>query len=150
MIQTGHESLIIHIEYHKPDTDKIHLYAKDPYKAKYQVLINKRESTSLKHMNGSKAFIKYSNYMDDTLYINLFYYMIANMLTNKKVNTAVNELFIRGRKLNISLVFVIQFYFAVPKNIRLNSTQYFIIKIPKKQELQQMVFNHSSDKNFEV
>ena len=73
MIQTGHESLIIYTEYHKPDIDKIYLYARDPYKAKYQFLINKPESTSLKHVNGSKAFIKYSNYMDDTLYINLFY-----------------------------------------------------------------------------
>ena len=72
MIQTGHESLIIHIEYHKPDTDKIHLYAKDPYKARYQVLINKQESTSLKHMNGSKAFIKYSNIWM-ILYILIFF-----------------------------------------------------------------------------
>ena len=61
--------------------------------------------------------------------------MIADMLSNKKLNSIVTELFIRGRKLNISLVFITQSYFAVPKNIRLKSTHYFIIKIPDRQEL---------------
>ena len=61
--------------------------------------------------------------------------MIADMLSTKKLNPIVTELFIRGRKLNISLVFITQSYFAVPKNIRLNSTHYFIIKIPNKREL---------------
>ena len=74
--------------------------------------------------------------------------MIADMLSNKKLNPIVTELFIRGRKLNISLVFITQSYFAVPKNIRLNSTHYFIMKIPNKQELQQIAFNHSSDIDF--
>ena len=74
--------------------------------------------------------------------------MIADMLSNKKLNPIVTELFIRGRKLNISLVFITQSYFAVPKNIRLNSTHYFIMKIPNKQELQQIAFNHSSDIGF--
>ena len=67
------------------------------------------------------------------------------MLSNKKLNPIVTELFIRGRKLNISLVFITQSYFAVPKNIRLNSTHYFVMKIPNKRELQQIEFNHSSD-----
>ena len=61
--------------------------------------------------------------------------MIVDMLSNKKLNQIVTELFIRGRKLNISLVFITQVYFAAPKNIRLNSTHYFIMKIPNKQEL---------------
>ena len=61
--------------------------------------------------------------------------MIADMLSNKKINSLVTELFIRGKKLNISLVFIRQSYFAVPKNIRLNSTHYFVIKIPNKREL---------------
>ena len=73
----------------------------------------------------------------------VFVDMIANMLTNKNVNSIVTELFIRGRKLNISLVFITQSYFAVPKNIRLDSTHYFILKIPNKNELQQIAFNHS-------
>ena len=70
------------------------------------------------------------------------------MLSNNQI---VTELFIRGRKLNISLVFITQSYFAVPKNNKLNSTHYFIMKIPNKRELQQIAFNHSSDidlKNF--
>ena len=60
------------------------------------------------------------------------FYMIADMLSNKKLYPIVTELFIRGRKLNISLVFITQSYFAVPRNIRLNSTHYFIMKIPNK------------------
>ena len=71
------------------------------------------------------------------------------MLSNKKLNPIVTELFIRGRKLNISLVFITQSYFAVPKNIRLNSTHYSVMKIPNKRELQQIVFNHSSHIDFQ-
>ena len=61
-----------------------------------------------------------------------FWCMIADMLSNKKLNPIVTELFVRGRKLNISLIFITQSYFAVPKNIRVNSTHYFIRKIPNK------------------
>ena len=71
--------------------------------------------------------------------------MVADMLSNKKLNPVITELFIRGRKLNVSLVFITQSYFAVPRNTSLNSTQYFIMKIPNKRELQQIAFNHSSD-----
>ena len=74
--------------------------------------------------------------------------MIVDMLSNKKLNPIVTEWFIRGRKLNISLVFITQSHFAVSKTIRLNSTHYFIIKIPNKQELQRIAFNHSSDIDF--
>ena len=115
------------------------------------MLINKRESTGLKYLNDPKAFIGYSNDMDD-IYKNIEEYnpykkrkiliasgnMITDMLSNKKLNPVVTGLFIRGRKLNISLVFIAQFYFAVPKNIRLNSTHYFILKIPNKRELQRL------------
>ena len=74
--------------------------------------------------------------------------MIADMLSNKKIDQIVTELFIRCKKLNISLVFIIQSNFAVLKNIRLNSTHYFIMKITNKRELQQIPFNHSSDIDF--
>ena len=67
---------------------------------------------------------------------------------NKKLDSVVTELFIRDRKLNISLGFIRQSYFAVPKSIRLNSNHYFIMKIPNKGELQQIAFNHSSDIDF--
>ena len=58
------------------------------------------------------------------------------MLINKKLNAIVTKLFTRGRKLNISLIFITQSYFAVPKNIRLNSMHYFVIRIPNKREFQ--------------
>ena len=96
---------------------KIYLYAKDPDKAKYKLQINKRESTGLKYFNNSKAFIEYTNDMNN-IYKNIeehnpnkkqkiliVFDMIADMLNNKKLNPIVTELFIKGRKLNISLVF---------------------------------------------
>ena len=113
----------------QPDIDKIYSYTIDPYKAKYQFLINKRERKGLKHFHDSKAFTEYSNDMDD-IYRNIEEHnpnekykiliisvdMIANILSNKKLNPIqLTELFIRGRKLNISIVFTTQFYFAVPK-----------------------------------
>ena len=73
--------------------------------------------------------------------------IIADMINNKNINLIVTELFIRGRKLNTSLVFITQWYFEVPKDVRLNSTHFFIMKIPNKRELQQIALNHSSDNN---
>ena len=128
----------------KPDIDKIYLYAKDLYKSKYQYLINKREKVGLKHCDDPKAFIEYSNDMQD-VYENIeehnlrkkrkiliaFDDMIADMI-NKKLNPVVTELFIRGRKLNISLVFITQSYFKVPKEVRVNVTHFFIMKTLNK------------------
>ena len=142
------------------DIDKLYLCAKDPHKAKYQFLINKRENTGLKHFNGSKTFLEYSNDMQD-VYKNIDEYnvdkeckilivfddMIADMINNKKLNSVITKLFIRERKLNISLVFIAQSYFKVSKDFRLNSTHFFIMKIPNKRELQQIALNHSSDIN---
>ena len=133
------------------------MYAKDRYEAKYQFSINKRESTRLKHFNDPKAFIRYSDDMQD-VYKNIDRYnadkkrkilivfddMIADMINNKKLNSIVTELFIRGRKLNISLVFITQSYFKVPKDVRLNSTHFFVLN---KRKLQQIALNHSSDIN---
>ena len=147
---------------HEPDIDKIYLYSKDTYEAKCQLLIFKRETTGLKYLNDLKAFIEYSNNVDD-IYKNIEDYhpdkklkilivfddVIADLHSNKKLNPIVTELFIRGRKLNISLAFITQSYFAVPKNIRLNSTHYFVMKIRNKGELQQIAFNHSSDIRFQ-
>ena len=103
------------------DIDKIYLYTKDPYEDKYQYLINKRETVGLKHFNYPKAFIECSNDMHkvykniDKYNLNkenkiliVFDYMIADMINNKKLNSIVTELFIRGRKLNISLIFITQ------------------------------------------
>ena len=113
----------------------MYLYAKDPYETKYQYLINKREKVGLDHFNDLKAFMEFSNDIQD-VYKNIEDYnpgkkrkvlivfddMIADMINNKKLNPIVTELFIRGRKLNISIVFITQSYFNVPKDVRLNST----------------------------
>ena len=99
------------------DIDKLYWYAKDPYKAKYQFLISKIESTGLKHFNDSKAFIKNSNDIQNVdknikeynrdkerKILILFDDMIPDMINNKRLNSIIGELFIRDRKLNISFV----------------------------------------------
>ena len=158
---SGKTNALLNLINNQPDIDKIYLYAKDPYEDKYQLLINKRESMGLKYFNNPKAFIEYSNDMYD-IYKNINDYnldkenkiltvfdnMIADMINNKKLNSIVTELFIRGRKLNISLVFITQSYFKVPKDVRLNTTHFFILKIPTERELQQIAKNHSSDIDF--
>ena len=116
---SGKTNLLLDLMENQPDIDKIYLYTKDPYEAKYQYLINKREGVDINHFNDPKAFIEYSNDMHD-VYKNIDEYnpdkenkilivfddMIADMIHNKKLNSIVTELFIRGRKLNISLVFI--------------------------------------------
>ena len=103
----------------QPDIDKIYLYAKVPYEAKYQYLINKREKVGLDHFNDPEGFMEYSNDMPD-VYKNIEEYnpdnkrkvlivfvdMVPDMINNKKRNPIVTELFIRGRKLHISIVFI--------------------------------------------
>ena len=145
---SGKTNSLFNLINQQPDIDKIYLYAKDPYEAKYQFLIKKREDAGTKHFNDSKAFIEYLNKMFD-IHKNIKDYnpnkkrkilivfddMIADMLSNKKLNPIVTELFIRGRKLNTSPVFISQFHFAVPKNIRLNSTCYFMMKIQTNESL---------------
>ena len=138
-----------------------YLYAKDPFEDKNQYLINKRNGIGINHFNDPKAFIEYSNDMQDVYkdindynpdkenkILMVFDDMIPDMINNEKLNSIVTELFIRGRKLNISLVFITQSYFKVPKDARLNTTHFFIIKIPNKRELQQTVTNHLSDIDF--
>ena len=136
------------------------MYAKDPYEAKYQYLSNKRENAEINRFNDPKAFIDYSNDMHDvskniddynpdkknkTLIV--FDDMVDDMIHNKKLNSIVTELFVRGRKLNSSLVFITQSYFNVPKDVRLNTSPFFIAKVPNKRELQQITIHHSSDIN---
>ena len=71
--------------------------------------------------------------------------MIPDIVTNKKFQSIIKELFIRCRKINISLVFITQSYFSVPKDVRLNSTHYLITKVNNKRELQNIAINHSAD-----
>ena len=157
---TAKTNALLNLINNQQDIDKIYLYAEDPYEDKYQYLINKKESVGLKHFNDPKAFIEYSVDMHD-VYKNIDNYnlnnknkilivfddMIADTINNKKVNSIVTEIFIRRRKLNISLVFISQSYFKVPKNVRNISTHIFIMKIPNKRQLQQIAINLSSGIN---
>ena len=140
------------------DTDKTYLYARDLNKPKYEYLIKKLEDVGIKHVTNPNAFVECSNTMDD-VYQNIDDYnsgrrikvlivfdeMIADIMNNKKFQAIIKELFIRCRKLNISLAFITQSYFSVPKDVRLNSTHYLIMKINNKRELQNIAVNHSAD-----
>ena len=130
------------------------MYAKDLSEPKYQFLIKKREDAKTKNLNDASTFIGYSNTMDD-VYSNtddynpkrkrkvliVFDYMIADIMAHKRFQAIIKELFIRCRKLNISLVFITQYYFSVLKEVRLNSTHDLIMKIHNKRELQQIAIN---------
>ena len=127
------------------------MYSKDPYEAKYQFLINKREGTGLKLFKDTKSFIEYSNDMQ-VVYKNVQKYnigkkrkilivfddMIVDMINNEKLNPIVTELFIRGRKLNISIVFFTQSYFKTPKFFRLNSIQFLSSKFQIKKNFSKL------------
>ena len=158
---SGKRNALLNLINNQPDIDKIYLYAKDLYEKKCQYLINKRGKVGLDHFKDPQAFMEYSNDMQD-VYKNIEDYnpgkkrkilivfddMIADMINNKKHNPVVTELFIRERKLYISIAFITQPFFKVPKDVRLNSTRSFIMKIPNKRELQQIPLNHSSDIDF--
>ena len=123
-------------------------------------LLMKRK-VEMENLKNPKAFADYSQTIDN-VYENLEEYnsikkrrvlvvfddMITDMESNKKLSPTVTELFLRGRKLNISIVFISQSYFKVPKTIRLNATHYFIVKIPNKRELQQIASNIFFDIDF--
>ena len=134
------------------------MYANDLSEKKYEHLIKSRENAGIKHLNDSKAFIECSNTMN-VVYENIyncnpnrkrkilivFDDMIADIMKNKKFQSIIKDLFIRCRNPNISIVFISQSYFSVPKDIRLNSTHLWIMKINNKRELQNIAFNHSAD-----
>ena len=121
------------------------MHARDLSEPKYEILIKKRKDARIMHLIVPNAFIEHSNMMDD-VYENIHDYnssrkrkilivfddMIADIMTNKKFQSIIKELFIRCRKLNISLAFITQSYFSVPKNVRLNSTHCLIMKINNK------------------
>ena len=128
------------IKHQRPDIDKNYLYVKDPFESKYQLLINGKEKVGIENLKSPKAFIDYSQTIDDVYekkrrILIVFDDMIADMEFNTK-STMVTEFFLGGRKLNISVVFISQSYFKVPNTIRLNAAHYFIMKIPNKKELQ--------------
>ena len=155
---SGKTNTLLNLINEQKDIDKIYLYAKDLNESKYELLIKNRENLGIKHVNDSNAFIECSNTMEE-VYENIGNYnpnrkrkilivfddMIADIMTNKKFQSLIKELFIRCRKINISLVFITQSYFSVPKDVRLNSTHYLIMKINNRRELQNIAINHSAD-----
>ena len=134
------------------------MYAKDLSQPKYEFLIKKRENVGTNHFNGPNAFIECSNRMDD-VYPNIddnnpsrkrknlivLDDMIVVIMSYKKFQAIIKELFLRCRKVNISIVFITRSYFSVPKDVRLNSTYYLIMKINNRKELQNIAINHSAD-----
>ena len=155
---SGKTNKLLNLINEQRDIDTIYLYAKDLSELKYEHLINNRENAGIKHLNDLKAFIECSNTMDD-VYETIDHYnpnrkrkilivfddMIVDIMTNKKFQSTIKELFIRCRKINISLVFITQSYFSIPKDVRLNSTHYLIMKINNKRELQNIAINDSAD-----
>ena len=99
-------------------------------------------------MNDVYEIIDNYNLKRKTKILIVFGDMIADIMTNKKFQSIIKDLFIRCRKQNISLVFITQSYFSVPKDVRLNSTHYLIMKINNKRELQNIAINHSADIDF--
>ena len=145
---SGKTNTLLNLINEQNDIDKIYLYARDLNEPKYKSLIKKCKDAGIKHLNDPNAFIECSNTMDD-VYENINDYnlirkrktiivfddMIADIMGNKRFQAIIKELFIRYRKLNISLVFITQSYLSVPKDVRLNTTHYFIMKIYNKIEL---------------
>ena len=118
---SGKTNVLLNLIENQPGIDKIYLYAKDPHECKYQYLINKRKSMGINNFNDHKAFIEYLNDIcnvnkninhynpnNENKILIVFDDMIADMIQNKKLNSIVTELSIRGRKLNICLVFITQ------------------------------------------
>ena len=159
---SGKTNALINLINQQNDVVKIYLYARDLSEPKYEYLIKKREDGRIKHVNNPNTFTECSNTMDD-VYENIDGYnpirkrkklidfdeMIADIMDNRRFQAIIKELFIRCRKLNISLVFITQSYFSVPKDVRLNSTHYLIMKINNKRELQNIAINHSADIDYQ-
>ena len=155
---SGKTNALLNLINEQDNIDKIYLDAKDSREPKYKYLIKNHENVGIIHLNDSNTFIECSNTMDN-VYENIDDYnpsrkrkilivfddMIADIMTNKKFQSIIKELFIRCRKLNISLVFITQSYFFVPKDVRLNLTHYLIMKISNKRELQNIAINHFAD-----
>ena len=156
--ESGKINTLINLINEQNDIHKMYLYAKGLSEPKYEYFIKKREYVGLKHVNNPNAFIEYSNTMD-SVYENIHGYnpsrkrkfliafddMITDIMGNRKFQAITKELFIRCRKLNISLVFI----FSVPKGVRLNSAHYLIKKINNKIELKNIAINHSADIDYQ-
>ena len=158
---SGKTNTLLHLIDKFHPIDKIYLYTKYTDEEKYQYLINKREQAGIKNLNDLHAFIEYSNDMNDVLeninsynknkdkkVLIIFDDMIADIMRSEKFKAIVKELFIRCRKLNISNVFITQSYFRTPKDAKLNSTHYILMKISNKKELKSIAKEKSGHLDF--
>ena len=143
---SGKTNTLLHLINNLHPIDKIYLYAKDIHKLKYEYLINKREQTGIKNLDDPKAFIEYSDYMNDVLddinnyninrdkkVLIVFDDMIADIEYNKNFKQIIKELFYRACKINVSIVFITQSYFRALTDARLNSMHYILMKINNKK-----------------
>ena len=148
---SGKTNTLLHLINNLHPIDKIYFYAKDIYEPKYKYLINKRKQAGIKDLNDPKAFIEYSDDMDDVLddinnynknrdkkVLIVFDDMIADIKYNKNLKRIIKELFYRARKINVTTVFITQSYFRALKNARLNSIKYILMNINNKKELKRI------------
>ena len=148
---SGKTNTLLHLINNLHPIDKIYLRAKDIHKPKYEYLINKREQVGIKNLNDPRAFIEYSDDMNDVLndinnynknrdkkVLIAFDDMIADIEYNKNFKQIIKELFYRAQKINVSIAFITQSYFRALKDARLNSTHYILMKIGNKKELKRI------------
>ena len=161
---SGKTNVLLHLINNLHPIDKIYLYAKDIHEPKYEYLINKGEQAGIKNLDDAKAFIEYSDDMDDVLddinncnknrdkkVLIVFDDMIADIEYNKNFKRIIKELFYRARKINVSIVFITQSYFRALKDTRLNSTHYILMKIGNKKQLKRIAeekSGHLDNKDF--
>ena len=150
---SGKTNTLMNLLSKQSDIDKIYLYVRDPHEEKYDYLIKKREAVGTKFANDPQAFIEWHTDIDDVFECIDNYNpskqrkitIVFDDMITQKIPPRVSELFIRGRKLNISVIFITQSYFRTPKEIRLNCTHYFLMGIPNKQELQKISYAHAPE-----
>ena len=148
---SGKTNILLHLLNNLHPIDKIYLYAKDIHEPKYEYLINKREQAGINNLNDPKAFIEYSDDVNNVLdninnynknrdkkVLIVFDDTITDIDYNKNFKRIIKELFYRARKINVSVVFIIQSYFRALKDARLNSTHYILMKIGNKKELKRI------------
>ena len=158
---SGKTNTLLHLINNLHPIDKIYLYAKDLVEPKYEYLINKREQAGIKNLDDPKVFIEYSNDMDNVLddinnynknrdkkVLIVFDDMIADIEYNKNLKRIIKELFYRARKINVSIVFIMQSCFRALKDARLNSTHYILMKIGNKKELKRIAEEKSGNLDY--
>ena len=147
----GKTNVLLHLINNLHPIAKIYLYAKDLHEPKYEYLINKREQAGIKNLDDPKAFIEYSDDMDDVLddvnnynknrdkkVLIVFDDMIADIEYNKKFKRIIKGLFYRARKINVLIVFITRSYFRALKDARLNSAHYILMETNNKKELKRI------------